>query len=502
MKKTKKLMLNTVVGLLQQFVTVLSGLIIPRMILSYYGSATNGLVSSITQFLSLISLCELGVGAVVQSSLYKPLAEHDDRQMSRILVSANRFFKKVAIILLTYVFVLMVIFPYISDSEFEHFFSASLIAIIAINSFSQYYFSISYRILLNASQCCYVHMIYSIVGTVLTTVSSAVLMWLGCGIHFVKLVAALIFLLQPVLINRYVFKHFNIDKKITYNEEPIKQKWNGLAQHFANVISEHTDTVVLTVFSTLENVSVYAVYHMVINGVRQLIISAMSGVKSYLGSAYSNHDEKTVNLIFDKIEWIIHAVVSLLFAVMGVLILPFVSVYTADVTDAEYIVPVFAFIMVAAQGVYCMRLPYNFMIQAAGHYRETQVSAILEAAINIVVSIILVAKFGLVGVAIGTFISMAYRTVYMAWYLSVKILYRPLKKFVIHIFSDTISIAIMIVLTYRLSLQSVSYLSWILLAVEVFGICFAVSMLWHCIFNRKEMKWVVDFIIKNNRKVK
>ena len=64
----KKLALNTVTSLLLQIVSVLSGFILPRLILGAFGTNVNGLVNSISQFLGVITLLDLGVGAVVQSS--------------------------------------------------------------------------------------------------------------------------------------------------------------------------------------------------------------------------------------------------------------------------------------------------------------------------------------------------------------------------------------------------------------------------------------------------
>ena len=70
----------------------------PRLILKTYGSEVNGLINSISQFLAVISFLEMGVGAVVQSSLYKPLAERNDEEISKIVSSANKFFSKIAFI--------------------------------------------------------------------------------------------------------------------------------------------------------------------------------------------------------------------------------------------------------------------------------------------------------------------------------------------------------------------------------------------------------------------
>lgn len=88
----EKLLLNTFAAIVQQVVTLICGFILPRLIISHYGSATNGLISSITQFLAFFSMMEMGVGAVVRSSLYKPLAGHDHDQVSRVLISSRRFF--------------------------------------------------------------------------------------------------------------------------------------------------------------------------------------------------------------------------------------------------------------------------------------------------------------------------------------------------------------------------------------------------------------------------
>ena len=75
MSRKKKLLLNTCTGILKQIITVICGFILPRYFLLYYGSSVNGLISSINNFLSFITLLDLGVGAVVQANLYKPLAE-------------------------------------------------------------------------------------------------------------------------------------------------------------------------------------------------------------------------------------------------------------------------------------------------------------------------------------------------------------------------------------------------------------------------------------------
>ena len=87
--RNKKLAWNTISGLLLQGTTVLCGFILQRAILNRFGSDANGLLNSIAQFLQMIAFLELGVGAVVQSALYKPLADRDFRKVSEVVFSES-----------------------------------------------------------------------------------------------------------------------------------------------------------------------------------------------------------------------------------------------------------------------------------------------------------------------------------------------------------------------------------------------------------------------------
>lgn len=471
MTRKRKLMLNSLSSLIYQIITVICGFVLPRLFLTYYGSEVNGLVSSITQFLGFISLAECGVGAVVQSALYKPLADNDMQEVSKIVVSSERFFRRIAYILLGYTGILMIVYPLITLDSFDYLFTLILIFVISISTFAQYYLGMTYRLILNADQLGFVQYSIHSASLMLNTVSCILLMRVGASIQFVKLMTSLIFLVQPIILTFIAKKRYKIDHRIKFIGEPIKQKWNGLAQHIATVILGNTDTVVLTLFSTLENVSVYAVYHLVVNGVKQIIVSVTNGMQAMLGNMLAKGEKEELDRTFDHIEWLLHTLVTFVFSVTSILILPFIRIYTAEITDAEYIVPIFAYLITLAQAAYCLRLPYNIMVLAAGHYKQTQMSAIIEAVINVVVSIVLVFKFGLVGVAIGTFVAMAYRTLYLVYYLSKNILYRKISYFIKHMIVDVIT-ATALTITVRLfptffMLNELNYVDWIIVAVKV-----------------------------------
>ena len=184
MQRKRRLFYNTISSLIFQLTTIICGFILPRLILTAFGSEVNGLVNSIIQFLGIISFLELGVGAVVQSTLYKPLAEKNYKDVSKIISSANRFFSRLGIILFIYVIFLIVFFPFFVEKKFDFWYTTTLIMAISISSFAQYFFGIVNRLLLNADQRGYVQYIAQTIAVIGNAVSCFILINLGAGINY------------------------------------------------------------------------------------------------------------------------------------------------------------------------------------------------------------------------------------------------------------------------------------------------------------------------------
>lgn len=300
--RQKKLILNTSMSLILQLVTIICGFILPKMIMTTYGSNVNGMISSIAQFLSVITFLEFGIGAVIQASLYKPLANHDNKTISEILSSGSKFFRKIATILFIYVVFLTVFYPLLIDKDYKWIYSASLILIMSVSTFVQYYFGIIDGLLLFADQRGYIQYFILILTLILNTIVCVILMLCGASIHLVKGVTALIYLLRPFFLRKYINKYYTINRKISYKKEPLVQKWNGTMQHIAYMILNSTDIVVLTLFSTLANVSVYSAYNLVIAGLKQLFVSLDSGFRPLIGELWVRQNTLELNRIFGYME--------------------------------------------------------------------------------------------------------------------------------------------------------------------------------------------------------
>lgn len=498
--RNKLLAKNTVASLIAQITTLICGFILPRLFLQHFGSEVNGLVNSIVQFLSVISFLELGVGAVVESSLYKPLAEKDNQQISKVMVSANKFFQRLAQILFIYVLILMLVYPLIANQNLGFLYTATLIAAISISSFAQYYFGIANALLLNADQRGYIQYNAQTVTVVLNTAVCAVMISMNGTIQMVKLATSLIYLARPLALHFYVKRHYQIDWKIKYTEEPIKQKWNGVAQHIAAVVLDGTDTIVLTVFSTLSNVSIYSVYFLVIKGVKTLFLSMTNGVQALIGELWAKQELEKLKGFFAWVEWVIHTGTTYVFSCTAALIVPFVQVYTFGINDANYIQPAFAVLLTLANAMHCLRLPYNIMVLAAGHYRQTQKNYIVAAILNILVSILTVKVWGLIGVAIGTLAAMTYQTMWLAVYDSKHFVFWSMKSVIKQFAVDGITAVFIVVISGMLTMHSVTYLSWIMLAIVTALLAVIITAFLNFIMYKEKMMALIHILLKGKRK--
>lgn len=483
--RKKKLLYTTLSALIFQIVTIVCGFILPRLILEYYGSKVNGLVNSITQFLQIITFLEFGVGTVVQSALYKPLAENDINIISSIVKAAKHFFSTIAFIISIYVIILIVVYPVFVRNDFGFFYTIVLIISMAISSFSQYFFGITEKLLLNADQKGYIQYNAQTVTVILNTLACGFLIWKGASIQIVKLTTSLVYLLRPIMISLYVKKFYSLKKDVLFQDNIIKQKWNGVAQHLAAVVLDGTDSIVLTIFSSLENVSIYSVYNLVVYGVKTLFTTLCSGIQSYWGDMWAREERIQLSSSFSHLEWFIHSCVVFVYGCTGSLIIPFIMVYTKGINDANYQVPLFAFLITLANAVHSIRLPYHILIKSVGHYKETQNNFIIATLINLIISILFVKRYGLIGVAIGTLCAMLYQTLWMENYNTKIILKRSKLIFFKQIIVDLITLLIGYIFTQGFQIGTLSYFSWVNLALKIASIWGIIIILVNCLFYKK-----------------
>lgn len=503
--RSKKALRNVALSVIQKLISIICAFIVPRLIIGRFGSDINGLISSITQFLGYITLLESGFGPVVVSLLYKPIASKDNTEIKNILGATERFFRKIAFIFLIYIVILAFIFPTYINHEFNLIFTASLVIIIAISTFAEYFFGMTYRLYMNANQESYVVSIIQIVSTIINTILVVLLVKLGASIHIVKLASTFAFVLRPILQNIYINKKYKLSLKDANSNYKIKNKWDGLAQHIASVIHNNTDITLLTLFCSLSEVSVYAVYYLVINGIKNVITSFNNGIEASFGDMIAREEKANLNKKFNLYEVVYFTIITIIYTSTIILITPFVAVYTKGVTDANYIRDTFGILFVTSEYIWAIRLPYVSITLAAGHFKETRIGAWVECLSNIVISSILVWKLGIIGVAIGTIVAMFIRTAEFVYHANKYILSRKqwisIKKFLIIIIETLTVCTIVKFIPY---ITNNNYISWFINAFIVASVASIIVLAFNFISSRNEFKEAV-YILKNtiatNKKV-
>ncbi|MBE6757952.1 MAG: hypothetical protein E7552_05325 [Ruminococcaceae bacterium] len=418
---------NAASTLVHQLVSTLCGMIIPWVMIDTFGSAAYGATTSIAQFLAYISLFEGGIGRVARGALYKPLAERNDRDISRVYFAVKRFFTIIGSAFAVYAVVLAFGYFDIADVEvFTREYTFFLVLSIALGKFAEYMGGISNITLLNADQRQYVVNSAYIVTNVLNALLIAVLAKSGVGILWVKLVSSFVFVLRPLFYTLYLKKHYGIKK--TKERASLPNKFTGVAQHMAYVVQNNTDVLILTVCADLEVVAVYAVYHLVVFSMRNIATAFVGGMEAVFGDMIAKGEDEKLRRNYRRYKWTLTVLTVMLFSATAILIVPFIRLYTARVSDADYMQPLFACVLVLSEVLNCLILPCFNLTIAANRLRESQLGAYGEAAVNLTVSIALVFWNPLLGVALGTLCSAVFKCVYYLIFSCKHILKMPVRR--------------------------------------------------------------------------
>ena len=473
MKKSRVTLLNMIMALTVQICTVISGFVVPRIILSYFGSSTNGLVSSLLQLLNYIALIEGGITSVVTANLYKPIVNGDYDSVSSVLVTAKQFYKKIAIVFIGYSLLVSIVFPLLKKTEFSFVFIFSLSIIISVGIFIQYMFSLTLKTLLDADKKSFVVSSTQSIIIVANIILAIISVRIFPSIHILKAFSAILFVLQPIVYGGYVKKHYPIDWTAKPNNSLIKERWNGFAINTAAFVHNSTDVVILTIFTDLQTVSIYSVYALVTNGLKQLIGSLLTGLTPVIGQSYAKRDFDDLHQKMDVYEYIVLVLVCFTFSLAGLLITPFVLLYTNGVSDTNYNQVVFGILLSVSEAVYLLKMPHLTLSYTANKFKEISKHAYIEAGINIIVSLILVNFMGLIGVAIGTIAGMLYRMIFHVYYTGriipnrfQSIFYKKLCKFI----SVTI---IGIIICRAVYVPDINIIDWVISAI-IYALIFAV----------------------------
>lgn len=497
MSRTKKFMYNTVTTALYQIILMIVGFITPKVFLNAYGSEINGLVTSINQFITYFNLVEAGLAGAAVYALYKPLAEQNYPKINAIVSAAKKFYLKAGYIFLGLIFAMALIYPiFVKTGLLSSFEVGLLVLVLGANGVIEFFTLSKYRVLLTASQKTYIISLSSIIYVILNTIIIVILANLGVNIVIVKAVAILAILIRSIILMTYVKRKY---KYISYKEEPdyqsMDKRWSALFLQVLTAIQNGAPVVISTIFTSLKTVSVYSIYNMVMHGINGVLSIFTSGLSASFGDVIARKEMVTLQKSYREFEFAYYTLITVIYSVSMVMILPFVRIYTEGVTDTNYMLPEIAFLIVLNGLLYNIKTPQGMLVISAGLYKETRVRTLIQALIIVILGIILAPIFGLTGILIASCLSNIYRDIDLIFYIPKHVTKIPAKetiKRVCIMLLNTILIVVPCVIL--ININASNYLQWAFYAVGVTLYAIIIVLINAILFDRVQLSSVLKRI--------
>ena len=407
--RTANVALASVAGIGNQLCKILGSFVyrtVFLMILSKEYLGINGLFTNIIQ---LFSLAELGIGAAILYRMYKPFAQQDTRQIAALL----NFYKKVYRLIALAVCVLAIcLFPFIHHivnvEELPSDVNLSTIYFLFVLQSVSSYFFVYKQSLLTADQRGYtvtliatlVDLFMNVARIVALLITKDYAVVLASGI-FISIAVNFLF---SVVISR-MYREITTQKE-TLDKGTRKQILSDtfalMCHKVGQIVVTGTDNLVMAKFVGLASVGIYSNYLMIYTALHGLIVSISGNIIPSVGNFATTKDkDETYTLYMRCVSggfWLASATTVCLYALFN----PFIETWL----DSSYLFPYTTVMVLCCQYfLQTSRLVSNIFINGCGLFMLDRARALIESAINLIVSIVFAKLFGVVGVMIGTCVS-------------------------------------------------------------------------------------------------
>lgn len=498
MNNNQKTVLNFIIGLLSQVIILIIGLIIPRIILVNYGSDINGLISTVTQVFMYMSLLESGISIATKKVLYKPINENNTSLISYYLSISKRYYKKISIIYFISVLLLSFVLPLVISSNIEYWTIFAYVLFEGLVGVVSFYFINTWSCFLIVSGKNYIILIINFISKILVYGIKIVLLIFDYNIAFIQIGCFVVSLLQLVIYYLYMNKHYSW---IDYNSAPLDAKLPDRYSFFINEISwtifSSTDMIILSIFMSTSLSSIYSVYNMVFVALNGVLFTIYNAVNYNLGKDYS-YDIEKYKKTHDLYNSIFMSLITILMSVAYILIIPFVKLYTSGVNDINYIYKGLPLLFCLVHLLSWSRYVSGNLSDISGYVKQTSYISVIEAVLNIVLSIVLVRFLGIIGVLLGTVIVLPIKVVYLTWLSDKKILKRSVFNTLKILFTNYLIFIVTLVINHFICFDISSYFEFLIYGAIIFFIYFILVFLLNSIVN-KELIYLVKNLFRKRK---
>lgn len=432
MTKKKIFVINIITSLVSQAIVLILGLVIPRLVLKNYGSDTNGLTSTIAQIFTYLALLEAGISQSAKNALYKPFKENDQESISHIASVARRTYRRISYIYLAAVIIIAVVIPFILQTDVDFWTIFFLVLFEGLTNVVSFYFISVWSAILFVDRKTYINNIFDLISKILSYGVKIVLVLLSMNIALIQVGFFVVSLIKLLIYYLYFKKQYSWLKFEKINkEEKLKDRGAYIVTEVAWTIFSSTDLIIIGIFLSTKVSSVYSVYNMILVALVGILTALYNSTSYVLGKTYFENIEK-YKKIHDLFNSFFMAIITIFMSVSYLLLIPFVRLYTDGITDINYIYEWLPLLFCLVPMLSWSRYVSGNLSGVAGYAKQISKISLIEAATNIILSLVLVNFLGIYGVLLATVCALPLKVVYANWLCEKKILKRsPFKTILI-----------------------------------------------------------------------
>lgn len=406
--RTKKSARNLAFALGGQFLSVAAGLVLRTFFIKCLAEDYLGISGLFTNILSMLSLVELGVGSAMTYSLYKPLATHDQEKVKSLMQLYKRAYTAVGALVIFMGLCLLPFYRQLIENPPQIPELDIIFLLYVVNTGGSYFFSYK-KALIVSDQNRYIEtIVYTLFDLLLNAAQIVILvtthnylLYFGIQVLFTF---ARNFAVAKKADRMYPYlRDKNIRRLTAEDMAPIKRNVGAMMLHkIGAVVVKSTDNVIISKFVGLSSVGLYSNYFLITNGLNKFAGQVFSSVVASVGNAAAMAGPKKLNDIFEKIFFIDFWIYGFCAICLYNLFNPFILLWVGR----KFLFPMGVVVTIVVNfylnGMSKTAVTFR---DATGNYYADRFKPVLEAIVNLVVSLWLVKKLGVAGVFLGTIIS-------------------------------------------------------------------------------------------------
>lgn len=409
--RTTKSIKNSQVAILYYCLNLVLTFFSRQVFIKHLGAEVLGLNTTATNLLGFLNLAELGISAAISFSLYKPLAENDRTAVNDIVSVQGWLYRRIAWIVIGASAVLMCFFLLIfAKADVPLWYAYASFGVLLFASLSGYFFN--YRqIVITADQRNYrllmiTHSVKN--GKALLQILAVAFLphgyvwWLG--LEFVASVVT-IFGINKLLKHHYPWLDTNVSAggRLRRKYPQIVIKTKQLFFHkIASFATSYTSPLVIYGFASLTVVTIYDNYMFLVLGITALLNAMLNGITAGVGNLLATADREKEVRFFGELFSFNFLIACVACTAMWLLAPALIELWVGSKFLLD---DVSLGLIVAILYVYITRGVVDTFIRASGLFHDIW-SCVIEAAINLGVSILLGWLFGLPGILSGVLLSL------------------------------------------------------------------------------------------------